>query len=235
MNIGEADRLITLLTKEYGVIKAFASGVKNIKNKKSAGTSLLAYSDMLLESKGDTYKLKEVSPIRIFFDAGDDIKKLALSQYFCELCLNLAPVEQNAQDYLKLVLNSLHFLSKNKKKLSLIKAITEFRMLSLSGYAPELLACDCCGAFEDDLMFFDIQNATLYCSDCKPDGNLFRIDRTILSSLRHIIYSEFSKLYSFDIPDQSAKYLSTLTEKYLIVQTERKFYTLDFYNSIPEE
>lgn len=235
MNIGEADRLITLLTKDYGVIKAFASGVKNIKNKKSAGTSLLAYSDMLLESKGDTYKLKEVSPIRIFFDAGDDIKKLALSQYFCELCLNLAPVEQKAQDYLKLVLNSLHLISKNKKELNLIKAITELRMLSLSGYAPELLACEGCGCFEDDLMFFDVQNGVIYCADCKPEGNYYKIDRTTLASLRHIIYSDFSKLYSFEIPINSAKYLSTLTEKYLIVQTERKYYTLDFYNSIPEE
>lgn len=235
MNIGEADRLITLLTKEYGVIKAFASGAKNIKNKKSAGTSLLAYSNMLLESKGDTYKLKEVSPIRIFFGAGDDIKKLALSQYFCELCLALAPVEAPAGEYVRLILNSLHMIAKGEKNLNQLKAITELRMLSLSGYAPELLACEGCGCFEDDIMFFDLQNGMIYCADCKPEGNFLRIDRTLLSALRHIIYCEFEKLYSFEIPKPSAKALTQLTEKYLSVQAERKFYTLDFYNSIPED
>ena len=235
MNIGEADRLITLLTREYGVIKAFASGVKNIKNKKAAGTSLLAYSDALLEKKGDTYKLKEVSPIRIFFGAGDDIKKLALSQYFCELCLALAPIEAPAGEYMRLILNSLHLLSNGKKNLSLLKAITELKMLSFSGYAPELIACEGCGCFEDDIMFFDLQNGSIYCAQCKPQGNLARIDRTLLSAMRHIIFSEFEKLYSFEIPENSIKILSGITENFLITQAERKFYTLDFYKSIPED
>ncbi len=235
MNIGEADRLITLLTNEYGVIKAFATGVKNIKNKKAAGTSLLTYSDVLLEKKGDTYKLKETSPIRIFFGAGDDIKKLALSQYFCELSLALAPVEAPAGEYMRLVLNSLHFLSSGKKSLNLLKAITELKMLSLSGYAPELIACEGCGCFEDDVMFFDIQNGVIYCAECKPEGNMPRIDRTLLSAMRHIIFSEFDKLYKFEIPDESARILSGITERYLTVQSERKYYTLDFYNSIPED
>ena len=35
MNVGESDRLVTLLTREYGVIKAFAAGAKNIKSKKN--------------------------------------------------------------------------------------------------------------------------------------------------------------------------------------------------------
>ena len=108
MNIGEADRLITLLTKEYGVIKAFASGAKNIKNKKSAGTSLLAYSNMLLESKGDTYKLKEVSPIRIFFGAGDDIKNLLFHSIFVNFALLLLQLKRLPENMCDLFLT--HFI-----------------------------------------------------------------------------------------------------------------------------
>ena len=43
------------------------------------------------------------------------------------------------------------------------------------------------------------------------------------------IYSEFKKLYSFSIPDNSIDYLSYVTEKYVLAQTERRFSTLDFY------
>ncbi|MBO5020071.1 MAG: recombination protein O N-terminal domain-containing protein, partial [Clostridia bacterium] len=34
MNVGESDRLVTLFTRENGIIRAFASGAKNIKSKK---------------------------------------------------------------------------------------------------------------------------------------------------------------------------------------------------------
>ncbi|MBR4073352.1 MAG: recombination protein O N-terminal domain-containing protein, partial [Clostridia bacterium] len=51
MKVGESDRLVTLLTKEYGVIKAFAAGAKNIKSKKAAATGLLSYSSVTILKK----------------------------------------------------------------------------------------------------------------------------------------------------------------------------------------
>ena len=64
--IGESDKLITLLTRHNGVIKAYASGARTIKSKKGAATSLLAYSSFTLSIKGNTYKVIEASPIDIF-------------------------------------------------------------------------------------------------------------------------------------------------------------------------
>ena len=235
MNVGENDRLLTLLTKEYGVIKAFASGVKNYKNKKSAGTTLLSFADFLLESKNDTYRVREVSPIKIFFSAGDDIKKLALSQYFCELSSFLAPVETDATEFLRLILNSLHFLSSNDKNIYLLKAITELKIAAIIGYCPELIACENCGTFENDVMFFNLEDGSLWCDKCKNGGFLKQITKTELAAMRHVLFSPFDKIYNFSIPDENAIRLSKLTEEYLIGQTEYKFSTLDFFNSIPED
>ena len=235
MNVGENDRLLTLLTKEQGVIKAFASGVKNYKSKKSAGTSLLSYSNFLLEQKGDTYRVREVSPIKVFFGVGDDIKKLALSQYFCELALVLAPMDCESVEFLRLILNSLHFLSSGDKNVNLLKAITELKISALSGYSPELVACEDCGTFEDDLMFFGLADGSLWCNACKPEGNFRPLNKTMLYAMRHVLFSPLEKIYSFSVPDDCAAALSKITEEYLIIQTEHKFATLDFYNSIPED
>ena len=101
------------------------------------------------------------------------------------------------EEFLRLILNSLHFITKNKKFPPLIKAITEFRIAVISGYLPDLLACENCGKFEDDVIFFNMSEGSLICKDCtdRLDG-LTTLDRTSLSALRHIAYSEFSKLYS---------------------------------------
>ena len=56
MKVGESDRLVTLFTRDYGIIRAFASGAKSIKSKKGAATSLLTYSSFTVLKKKDKNK-----------------------------------------------------------------------------------------------------------------------------------------------------------------------------------
>ena len=234
MNVGESDRLVTLFTREYGIIKAFASGAKNIKSKKGSATSLLTYGSFTIKRKNESYRIYEATPISMFFGAGSDIEVLTLSQYFCELANVFAVAGTPNNELLRLILNSLHFLTKEKRFPPLIKAITELRVAVISGYSPNLIACDGCGKFDDDIMFFEINGGELKCNDCEKQGEYSAIDRTILSAMRHIVYCQFSKLYSFEIPDDKAKILADITGKYITVQTDHRFSTLDFYESIKE-
>jgi DNA repair protein RecO (recombination protein O) len=124
MKIGESDRLVTLFSREYGIIKAFASGAKNIKSKKAGATSLLTYASFTIKNKNGSLRIYEATPITVFFGAGSDIEVLALSQYFCELSTVFAVEGQPNAELLRLILNSLHFLTKEKRFPPLIKAIT---------------------------------------------------------------------------------------------------------------
>jgi DNA repair protein RecO (recombination protein O) len=234
MNVGESDRLVTLFTREYGIIKAFASGAKNIKSKKGSATSLLTYGSFTIKQKNESFRIYEATPITMFFGAGSDIEVLALSQYFCELANVFAVAGAENEELLRLILNSLHFLTKEKRFPPLIKAITELRIAVISGYSPNLIACDSCGKFEGDIMYFEIDGGELKCEECEKQGEYAAIDRTMLSAMRHIVYCEFSKLYSFEIPEDRAKMLADITGKYITVQTDHKFSTLNFYESVKE-
>ncbi len=234
MNVGETDKLLTLFSKEHGIIKAFASGAKGIKSKKGAATSLLTYANFAIKDKNGTFRIYEATPIAMFFGAGSDIEVLTLSQYFCELSACFAVNGVNNGEFLRLILNSLHFLTVKKRYPPLIKAITELRIAMISGYAPNLIACDNCGKFEDDVMFFNVDEGILLCSECQHDGNCYAADKTMISAMRHIVYSDFRKLYNFEIPNDKAKLLSEITSAYLLTQTDHRFKTLDFYNSIKE-
>ena len=233
LNVGENDRLITIFTKEYGILKAYASGVKSIKSKRSAACSLLTYSSFTINRKGENYRITEADAISSFFTMGMDVEILSLCQYFCELSSVFVDRMNPNEEFLRLILNSLHFLTKENKFPPLIKAITEFRIAVISGYRPDLLACENCGKFEDDIMFFNMTDGSLICKECAESlEGLTALDRTSLTTLRHIAFSEFSKLYSFTVPEKSAVVLSKITEKYLTLQTDYRFKTLDFYKSI---
>ena len=229
--IRDNDRLITIITRDIGVINAFVKGVKSIKSKRSPATSLLAFSNFNLESKGDTYTVSEASVNKMFFGAGSDIVTLSIAQYFCELCNILHPVENESEEFLRLILNSLHFLTEGKRSPELIKAITELRVAVIAGYAPNIVACNGCGKFEDTIMYFKFDDGTIYCKDCKNE-NCVSITLTILKSMRHIVYSKFESLYSFEIPKKDAIELSKICENYITYQTEHKFTTLEFLRGI---
>ncbi len=233
MSVGENDKVLTLLTRKYGVIRAFSSGSKKITSKKFSASSLLSYADFSLIKTGDTYKIYDTQIINSFFDVGSDITLLSIAQYFCELAAETVPVETSAEDYLRLFLNSLHFLVKEKQNPELIKAITELRLAVISGYMPILLTCDNCAVFEDDIMYFNYHSGKLYCKNCvDSEVNCVRIDRTLLSAMRHIVFSKFENIYKFTLPDNKIRELSYITEKFIETQTEHTYKTLAFYNQI---
>ena len=130
-----------------------------------------------------------------------------------------------------MVLNSLHFLTENKRSPELIKAITELRIAVIAGYAPNLVACDGCGQFENTVMYFKLDDGSLYCENCHKE-NCVSLTLTVLQAMRHIVYSKFEQLYSFEIPETAAKELSKLTERYVTYQTEHRFTTLEFLRGI---
>lgn len=230
-NIKDNDRLITIITRDLGVVTAFVRGVKSIKSKRGSATSLLSYSHFCLESKGDTYTVIEAATNKVFFGAGSDIIVLTVAQYFCELCNVFRPYENESEEFLRLILNSLHFLVDKNRNPELIKAITELRIAVMAGYAPNLVACDGCGAFEDPIMYFKLDDGTVYCNNCQKE-NCVSITLTVLQAMRHIVYAKFEQIYSFNIPDSAATELSKLTEKYVTYQTEHKFTTLEFLRGI---
>ena len=232
MSIGEADKLITILTKDDGIVKAYASGVKSIKSKRSVGTTLLSYSNFSFSKSGKNLRVSEATPIKHFFSTDNDIETFAISQYFCELCAVFEPHEETAPEFLRLILNSLYFLKEKKKSPLMIKAITELRIAAKSGYCPNLVACEECGAFEDEIMFFNCENGAIQCKNCNKSEKNVPLNKTLLKAMRHIVYSPFERLYSFSVPDEAAKELSKITERYITYQTDRSFKTLDFLHTV---
>lgn len=229
--VGENDRLITVLTADLGVIRAFAPGALKLKSKNVAATSLLAFSELEIYQSRDTYKINTARAKEIFFGLRKDIEALSLAGYFCELLLNLAPVYEPAEQYLRLTLNCLYLLCENKRSKSLIKSVFEMKIASFSGYCPDLLGCADCKTDALVNVGFDLQNGVVHCENCKKQGDI-ALPNSVFATLRHIIYSDDRKIFSFKINSESEAFLSELTEKYIITQTERNYKTLDFYKQM---
>lgn len=232
--IGEFDRLITVLTANKGLVRAFSRGAKKTKSKKLSATALLTYSDFTFVSKKGTYTVEDAVSREAFFELRSDVLKITLAQYICELAYEFCEQDYESGEILRLFLNSLYFLKSDKKSPLFIKAVTELRLLSLSGYMPDLVACDGCGEYESDVMSFCPGSGKLYCENCTPKEKAVKLPLSVVRALRHIVFSDFEKIFSFSLSKESEKLLSFVCEEYLISKTQRKFKTLDFFHLLFE-
>lgn len=228
---GESDRLLTLLTRERGVIRAFAKAADRPKNKLHSSTNLFCYGRFTFYEGVKSTKIEECDLNETFFGLQQDIVKLSLAQYFNELMIESAPVETNANEYLRLLLNSLFFLANDKKNPRLLKALFEQRLAALIGYMPSLIACAECGEFESEEMYFNENTGELFCSSCKGKGTA-KYPLEVISAMRHAVFSEFDKLFSLTVSSENLPRLNYASEKYLISTIKKRFRTLDFYNSV---
>lgn len=228
--IRESDRLVTLLTAEHGLLRAFVHGAKRL-NSKLAASSLFCYGEFRIYQGKNAYIMNEVDPIEVFFPLREEIERLSLAQYFAQLILEFAEEEQNCSEFLRLLLNALHLLCKGDKPYIQIKAVMELRLLSLGGYMPNLLGCDRCGKYESDPMFFIVQTGLFYCRDCHPGGGI-PVNPGVFTAMRFICFTEPQKVFSFTLPQDSMAALAAAAEQYLLFRASRRFTTLEFYKSL---
>lgn len=231
---GESDRIVWILTRNRGIIRAFAKGARGTKSRLHGGTSLFAYCTFLISEKNNVYNVSEAQVREIFFDLRKSMETLTLAQYFCEVAENTVQENASEEIYLRLLLNSLHFLCSGVKHEKLIKSVFELRMATVLGYMPSLVACDECGEFLTDKMYFDCMSGLLYCSACGRGKNLPVISSSVVSAMRHICYSEFSMIFSFEASEETLSYLNRMTENYLKNVTSREFRLLKYYNELKD-
>lgn len=229
--IGESDRLVTLLTADYGLVRAFVRGAKQMKNRLASSTSLFAFSDFSLYRGRDAFTVDNAVPIEVFFDLRKDIVRLAAAQYFAQLAYELCEEEQPAPEMLSVLLNSLHLLCNSSKDVRLIKSAVEFRLLSLGGYMPNILACANCSVYESDLMYFDTLDGCIYCENC-PKAGAIPCPKNVITAIRFICLTEPKKIFSFALSQDNLALLSQISEKYLLSRIQKKLPTLEFYKGI---
>ena len=230
----EKDRIVTVLTGGNGIIQAFVRGAEDIKNPKCASTDILCYSRLTISEGKDAYYINEAKAIEQFKGLRESPESLALASYFCDILLCVCPKDSNAEEYLKLTLNSLYLLSNNKKDRALIKACFELRTMVLSGYMPDLVMCNTCGAFESKAMTFIPNSGIIVCDVCTKENDIqgITVPFTIMHALRYITYSSMDKLFSFKLSTEMLEILNKVTELYIINMTEKKYKTLDFYKAL---
>ena len=229
---GEADQILSILTPE-GIISASAKGSLRLKNKLFSACGLFCYSEFTLFEGKTMYTVDEASVQNVFFGLHEDVESMALAMYCAEIASILSPVGEEAEEHLRLLLNTFHVLCEKKCPPRLVKAAYELRALSQSGFLPDLVACADCVRYEKDIYCFDVPTSRLFCAQCAEKRGLApNLGYAALQAMRHIVYQEDGRIFSFRVGEESLRQLSAVAEQYVLQCLDDRPRTLPFLQTV---
>lgn len=227
----ETDKILTLLSEDQGKISVIARGARRKNCRFAASAQPLAWSEWTLYQRKDWYYVNEGSTLELFDGLRRDLEILALAFYMAELTEAVSPDAVPVPELLRHLLNGLYALSALQKPAELVKPAFELRLLCLSGYEPLAEGCAVCGREEPENPVLDLIQGVVRCRDC-GGGAARPLCAASLAALRHIVYGEPRRLYSFRLDPEALERLGAAAEAFVFAQLERGFRTLDFYKSL---
>ncbi len=114
-NYKEADKILTVLTRDWGKRTVKARGCRRKNSKLTAASQLLVYSELTLSERGEFTTLTEADPLEQFWSVRQDLETLALASYFAEVAEASAQEGETCPELLSLLLNCLYALDTLKK------------------------------------------------------------------------------------------------------------------------
>ncbi len=230
----ESDKILTVLTPDHGKISVIAKGARRKSSRYAAACQTLAYSELTLNRRGDWYYLNEGTTLALFDGLRADFEALALGFYFAELTEAVSSPEIPAPELLSHLLNGLYALDTLKKSRALAKPAFEWRLMCLAGYEPLADGCNLCGEENPANARLDPVQGVLRCAACggPGGGEALPLRPEAVAALRHIVYGPPGRLYAFTLTGEALDQLSNAAERYVAVQLERTFHTLDYYKSL---
>ena len=247
VNYGERDRILTVYTEERGLITVSANGSRSLKSRALVATELFCYSNFIVSCNKDRYTLKEVDLIESFFDLRSDIEKLALAGYVGEVIAHVGTENMPDVPLLRLTLNTLFAIAKERAPLALVKGAFEMRAAAILGFSPALAVCSSCGEEGEDVVL-DVMNGSVLCGTCRrtledslaeetydPAHKTIRCFLTpaARTALFYVTCAPLEKLLSFRLENkEDIDCFAYVAETYLLNHLETGFKTLEYYKQL---
>ena len=165
---GEADKIVTLFSREQGKIMAFANGARRPKSPLAGGMQLFTHLEVSLASGKNWDAVKQCEIKCAFRQIQEDFNCMAYGAFIAELTAELCPERQPEPQVFDLLLTVFHILTQRNPRM--VALAWAWQLLSMTGYYPELERCSVCGQELCFPAYFSFVSSGCICKHCEHDG-----------------------------------------------------------------
>ncbi len=233
--LGEADRILTLYTPDFGTVRAVARGVRRTKSKFGGHLELLNKVSVSISFGRNLDRVNEAEAVESFSGFKDDLQRLSRGIYIGELVHAFSAEQSPNLAVYELLVDALRWLEETEQPDLLLRHF-ETQLLDDSGYRPELIRCvECRTELEPGGHLFSRAVGGVLCPRCRAasDDVLIPISLNAMKVLRFLQRERgYGKAESLRVSAPLVRELERLLGTYIRYILERELKSVEFMNLV---
>ncbi len=232
--IGDADRVLILLTPDMGKLRAVARGARKSKSKLGGHVEVLNHVRLSLAQGRNLDVVTQADTIHSFRQIKETLEALSKAIYMADLVNNFTAQESPNYAIYRLLWKSLHWLEERDIP-PLTLRYFEMKLLFHSGYQPQLHQCVHC---RSELMpsdhLFSSALGGIICPDCRVLSSQATTPVTLntLKVIRHLQRREYPEVAQVKVSLSLAGELERIMRNYINYLLEREVKSVSFMSLV---
>ncbi len=189
---GEADRMLSIFTRELGKVQAVAKGARKPRSRKAGHVEPFTCTSLVLARGRSFYVLTQAEAILPYINLREDLILLGYASYLIELLDRFTHDEEESPVMYRLLKNALTHLERGDTPQTVVHYY-EVRLLDQIGFRPQLFNCvNCERDIQPQNQFFSAPQGGVLCPRCgdsAPDAR--PVSMQALKYLRHFQRSSY--------------------------------------------
>tara|TARA_B100000700_G_C15062854_1_gene867130 strand:+ start:8340 stop:9149 length:810 start_codon:yes stop_codon:yes gene_type:complete len=219
--LGDADRIVTMVTPQYGKVDAVAKGALRPKSKLAGHVEPLTLTEVSLAHGRSLDIITQAQTLNAYLPIKSDLQKMSTAFYLLELTNRFLIEDVDARQIFELLDISLLRLS-DRKKSQLVTRVFEFSLLRIIGVKPELMKCVITGEDVDaDKCYWSVRQGGVI--HAKASENVFDarlLESRVIRVLRAIEFLSFEEICRIKIDPELSIMLETMMIEFIQIQSE---------------
>jgi DNA repair protein RecO (recombination protein O) len=231
---GEADRILTLYTREYGKLRVVAKGARKMRSRKAGHLEPFTRITVQLARARDLPIVTQVETLEAYLPLREELLLMGYASYVMELLDRFTYDEEGGN------LVIFRLLTETLARLAgeiapwLALRYYEMRLLDSLGYRPQLFTCsNCAREIQPEDQYFSASAGGVICPRCGAGlPGLWGISMGSLKYLRHFQRSSFNDAARANPTNAEQKEIETLMQAYFTYLLERSLNTPGFLKKV---
>ncbi len=233
--LGEADRIVRIFSRENGKLNTLAKGVRKIHSRKAPHLEPFTQTSLVLARGQSFWIITQADTVNAFPQIREDLTRTTDASYVLELVDKVSAEEQPEPELFRLVLDTLNRINDSADTFNAMRYF-EFRFLDAAGFRPDLINCvSCKKIIEPEDQFFSPAQGGILCPRCGPfDQTAIAAAKDTLRYLRHFQRSRYSEIKDLNIPPAIRLEMQKVLGSYMAAVMETRLNTPEFMRQIKD-
>lgn len=235
---GEADRIVTLYTRQQGKIRALGKSVRKIRSRRAGHLEPFTHVTLQLAKSHDLPIITQAETVNAFMPLRESLEAIGHASYVIELLDKFTVEEGENLSLFNLLVKTFERLADSTLDHPLVLRYYEMRLLDHTGFRPELMHCvSCDNEIQPEDQFFSPGAGGVLCPKCGRETDArgaIPISKDALKYLRHLQRSPFADAMRAHPSPEHHREMERILQGYLSYVLERGLIVPKFIREVSQ-